>query len=75
MKKKTKKKFNWQLLWAFILIGYGIYCTYTGIGFKDISELAVGVSLGQASVFMIWGMRELFGSLNKKESKGGKTNG
>ena len=70
-----EKKFNWQLLWAFVLIGYGIYSTYTAISLKEISEMASSVCLGQASVFIIWGLRELFGSLNKKELKGGKKYG
>lgn len=74
-KNKMKKKFNWQLLWAFVLIGYGIYSTYAAIGLKKISEFAFGVCLGQASVFIIWGMRELFGSLDKKELKGGRKHG
>ena len=68
-KIKIKLKMNWQLMWAFVLIGYGIYSTYTAISLKELSEMASNVSLGQASVFLLWGIRELFGSINKKECK------
>lgn len=61
-----KKKFNYQLMWGFILIGYGMFSFVKAIGFKDISELAMGVGMGQGSIFVIWGLRELFGGTNKK---------
>lgn len=61
-----KKKFNYQLMWGFILIGYGIYSLVNGIGFKDVSSLAMGIGMGQGSIFVIWGLRELFGGSNKK---------
>lgn len=67
---KKKRKFNWQRLCGLILICFGLYLFVNGIGFKDISELAMGIGMGEGSVFVIWGMRELFGSsINKNNGK------
>jgi len=60
-----KKKFNYQLMWGFILIGYGIYSCISAVGLKDLSELAMGVEMGQGSIFVIWGLREWFGGSYK----------
>jgi hypothetical protein len=66
MNKEKNKKFNYQLMWAFILIGYGLFSFVKGMGFEEVSNLAMGVGMGQGSIFVIWGLREWFGGSNKK---------
>lgn len=60
-----KKKFDYQLMWAFILIGYGMFSFVKAMGFEGISEFAMGIGMGQGSIFVIWGLRELFGGSYK----------
>lgn len=68
MVKVKKKKSGRRLIWAFILIGYGFYTFVSGIGYKDLSEFAMGTLMGQGSIFVIWGLKEWVEySLNQKK--------
>lgn len=57
MRKESTK----QMIFGLALIGYGIYIFISGIGFKDVSEFAMGTGMGQGSIFVIWGLREWIG--------------
>jgi hypothetical protein len=70
MEKQTRKSNYKQMIWGLVLIGYGMYSVVQGIGFMEVSKLAMGNGLGQGSVFVIWGMREWIGySIKQKEMK------
>lgn len=73
MVKFNKKKSPKQMIFGLVLIGYGIYSFVSGMGFEEVSKLAMGVGMGQGSVFVIWGLREWIGysltTSNEKESK------
>jgi len=65
-----KKKNNKRLILGMVLIGYGIYSFVSGIGFRDISEFAMGMTMGQGSVFVIWGLKEWVEyTINSKKEK------
>jgi hypothetical protein len=57
MKQKSIK----QMIWGLGLIGYGMYSFVSGMGFEEVSKLAMGVGMGQGSVFVLWGLREWIG--------------
>ena len=58
MKKQKSMK---QMIWGLGLIGYGLYSFVSGMGFEEVSKLAMGVGMGQGSVFVLWGLREWVG--------------
>lgn len=64
-----KKKSTKQLVWGLVLIGYGMFSFVSGMGYEEVSKLAMGVGMGQGSVFVIWGLREWIGySLKEKRN-------
>jgi hypothetical protein len=69
MKNKSYK----QIIFACVLIGYGIFSFVSSMRFITISQFALGIGMGQGSIFVIWGVREWIGYSIKL--KGGKNNG
>ena len=67
----SKNKSIKQLIFAFVLISYGIYSFVSGMGYEDMSKLAMGVGMGQGSIFVIWGLREWIG-YSLKDKRGMK---
>lgn len=56
------------MVFGLVLIGYGVYSFVSGIGYEEVSKLAMGTAMGQGSVFVIWGLRERIGySLREKK--------
>lgn len=67
----VKKSYK-QLIWAFILMRFGIYQTYNAVEIylRGVYLFAAGSVMGQASVFILWGLREWIGySIKRKNGK------
>ena len=64
--KKTLR-INWQISLGIMLFSYGISSIYLAVYLQEVSEMASNITLGQASVFVLWGIREIFGGFNKNE--------